>query len=190
MLDQMPAAAEIEPVARGAWIWRAYDPSIKAELFSTALATSDGVYLIDPIPLAPDAAGELGKLGQIAAIVVTNENHRRASDQFAGQFRVPIYERALKVEELIGIAIDGAAPGEIAILSESDRGTMVIGDALINFEPYGFALLPAKYCSNRKTMHRSLAQLLDYSFERMLFAHGTPIVSGARQRLEQLLRDC
>ena len=65
---------------------------------------------------------------------------------------------------------------------------MIMGDALINFEPYGFTFLPAKYCSNAKMMRRSLPKLLDYSFDRMLFAHGTPIVCGARQRLEELLR--
>jgi hypothetical protein len=186
----MPVAEEIEPIVRGVWIWRVYDPTVKAELFSTALATTDGNYLIDPIPLASEALAELTKLGRIAGIVITNENHHRGGDHFAEQFRVPIYERALKGEDLIGIAIDGAPAGEIAILSQRDGGTMVIGDALINFEPSGFALLPTKYCANRKTMRHSLGNLLDYSFDRMLFAHGTPILSGARKRLEHLLRDC
>ena len=75
----------------------------------------------------------------------------------------------------------------MALHYDDDGGTMVVGDALINFEPHGFALLPAKYCPNSKLMRRSLAKLLDYSFERMLFAHGTPILSGARASLEQLL---
>lgn len=185
----MPEAAEIELVVGGVWIWRAYDPAVKAELFSTALATSGHVYLIDPIPLAPGAIAELNGFGRITGVIVTNENHQRAGGHFAEQFQVPIYEGGFHRDGLNGIAIDGAPAGEIAILCESDGGTMVIGDALINFEPYGFALLPAKYCSNQKTMRRSLVKLLDYSFDRMLFAHGTPILSDARQRLEQLLRD-
>jgi len=189
MVDEMPVAEEIEPVAGGVWIWHVYDPTVKAELFSTALETSGGVYLIDPIALASDAVAELTELGRIAGIVVTNENHNRAGRDFADQFQVPIHERTLKSDGLIGIPIDGAPAGEIAILSERDGGTMVIGDALINFEPYGFSLLPAKYCSDRKAMRLSLGKLLDYSFDRMLFAHGMPILSGARQRLEQLLRD-
>jgi hypothetical protein len=85
--------------------------------------------------------------------------------------------------------IDGAPVGEIAIHLEDRNGTMVIGDALINFEPYGFALLPPKYCTDAKVMRRSLAKLLDYSFERMLFAHGLPILAGARERLAQLLNE-
>ena len=39
-------------------------------------------------------------------------------------------------------------------------------------------------------MRQSLEKLLDYSFERILFAHGTPILSGGRARVEQLLAGC
>ena len=87
----------------------------------------------------------------------------------------------------MAIEIEGGPPGEIAIHSDAEKGSLIIGDALINFEPYGFALLPAKYCSNARLMRRSLRKLLDYTFQRMLFAHGTPILTAARQRLEQLL---
>ena len=75
----------------------------------------------------------------------------------------------------------------MALHYSSNGGTMVVGDALINFEPHGFGLLPAKYCLDSKLMRRSLEKILDYAFDRMLFAHGTPILSGARQRTEQLL---
>jgi hypothetical protein len=36
-------------------------------------------------------------------------------------------------------------------------------------------------------MSRSLRKLLDVKSERMLFAHGNPILSGATYRLGQLL---
>jgi hypothetical protein len=87
------------------------------------------------------------------------------------------------------VAIEGGPNGETAIHFAGTQGTMVIGDALINFEPYGFTLLPAKYCSNFKLMRRSLAKLLDYPFERMFFAHGMPILVHARDRLELLLKE-
>ena len=185
----MAAAAEIETVAPGLWLWQAYDPTVKAELFSTAIATLAGIYLIDPIPLRPEAHPELTKLGAIAGVVVTNENHKRAADGFAAQFQVPIYERHVLIRGLTAVPIDGAQSGEIAVYCETDGGTLIVGDALIHCEPYGFALLPAKYCSNQKLMRRSLPKLLNYPFTRMFFAHGTPILSRARQRLEQLLQD-
>ena len=63
----------------------------------------------------------------------------------------------------------------------------IIGDALINFAPYGFTFLPAKYCSNQKQMRQSLGKLLAYKAERMFFAHGLPILSAASERLRGLL---
>ena len=183
----MPVAAELEPVAPGIWIWRFYDPAVKADLFSTAIETSHGIYLVDPIPLAPDATSELRERGTIAGILVTNHNHVRAADDFARRFQVEVYDCGRIARGLDAISIEGAPPGEIAIHSEAEGGTLIMGDALINFEPYGFAFLPAKYCSNARVMRRSLPKLLDFTFERILFAHGTPILKGARQRLEQLL---
>jgi hypothetical protein len=197
----MPRASEIEPVAAGIFIWSFYDPSVKADLFSTALETASGIFLIDPIPLAPAALAELGARVKIAGIIVTNENHERAAAEFAERLQAPIYldrtvatqlSRIVPVREnefpsgMTAIAIEGGPAGEIAIHFAE---TLVIGDALINFEPYGFALLPPKYCTDAKRMRRSLAKLLDYSFERMLFAHGLPILSGARDRLEMLLNE-
>ena len=66
-------------------------------------------------------------------------------------------------------------------------GTTNFGDALINFGAHGFSLLPAKYCSNPRRMRASLQTLSRLRFERMLFAHGTPILSGAAARLRNLL---
>ena len=51
----------------------------------------------------------------------------------------------------------------------------------------GFTLLPAKYCADQKTMRKSLRRLLDHAFERILFAHGFPILSGGAGRLRTLL---
>src|ERR1700704_1768198 len=87
----MPHASEIEPVFPGSSIWRRYDSSVKADLFSTALETASGTYLIDPIPLAPEALASLAGQVKIAGIIVTNENHERAAAQFSEKFAVPIY---------------------------------------------------------------------------------------------------
>lgn len=202
----MPVASEIEPVAPGVILWRFYDPAVKADLFSTAITSPAGTYLVDPIPLAPEANAQLHAGAAVVGIIVTNENHERAAGRFAEEFRVPIHlhpalldgtvlQRIQPIQDhsalapgLLAIPIDGAPPGEIAVYSNADGGTLIIGDALINFEPHGFGFLPARYCSNAKRMRRSLPRLLDYSFERMLFAHGTPILKGARRRLEDLLQ--
>lgn len=182
-------------------IWHRYDPKVKADLFSTALKTAAGLWLIDPIASLPDALE--GVKG--AGIIVTNDNHARAAADFATRLAVPIYASAETRDGLEGseirrledgqaialgltaITIAGAPPGEMALHHASDGGTLVVGDALINMESHGFTFLPAKYCKNAKLMRRSLHRLVEYSFERILFAHGTPIVSRAHSRLVALL---
>jgi hypothetical protein len=187
----MAIAPEIEPVAPDLSLWRVYDPAVKAELYSTAITVAECTYLVDPVSLTPDALVQLGCESAVAGIVVTNENHHRAAADFAGKFEAPIYLDGSQPfpPGLTPVPIEGAVPGEIAVHSEAAGGVLIMGDALINFEPYGFAFLPAKYCSNVKVMRRSLPKLLDYSFERILFAHGTPILAGAHRRLEQLLEN-
>ncbi|HEX8899485.1 MAG TPA: hypothetical protein VF751_12365 [Chthoniobacterales bacterium] len=187
----MIRASEIEWIAPRLCVWRVYDPNVKAELWSTSITTDERTYLIDPTPLGPQALSKLRARSPVAGIVVTNENHQRSAADFARKFQAPIYSADSDAfpHTFAPIQIEGAPAGEIAVYCKDDSGTIIIGDALINFEPYGFALLPAKYCSNPKLMRRSLPKLLNYSFERMVFAHGTPILSGARHRLEQLLEE-
>ena len=186
-------------------VWHGYVPAVKADLYSTCLLTATGAYVVDPIPLGNQAFNELIGFARVAGIVVTNSNHHRASAQFAEQFSAPVFMRGETFPDktsgefrriadsdeicdgLRVIGIEGAASGEIVLHYVPDGGTLVVGDALINFEPYGFTFLPGKYCLNEKEIRQSLRKLLDYEAERMLFAHGMPILSGASDRLRGLL---
>lgn len=187
------------------WHWQAYDPAVKADLSSGAAQCGDRLFLIDPIPLDPPALAKLTAHRTIGGVLVTNSNHPRASAALARQLGATIFASEPAIHEFVdaktqpiaageimpglaAITIEGAASGEMAFHFADSGGTLVVGDALINFEPYGFTMLPAKYCSNQKQMRRSLRQLLDSPFERLLFAHGSPILSSARARLDTLLR--
>ena len=201
----MSAASDLTRVSPSLLLWPAYDPAVKADLFSTALVTANGTYLVDPIPLHQDPLNDLVNLGPIQGIIVTNANHWRAAPEFAAKFSVPIVAKTESLpansdvvfhgigdgakigHELSAMTIDGAAPGEIALFWARAGGTLIVGDALINFEPLGFALLPAKYCTNQRAMGRSLRNLLDWQVERIFFAHGWPITTRASERLRQLL---
>ena len=211
----MAIACELVQVAPSLLIWKTYDPALKADLFSTAITTRNGTFLVDPIPLADAALAQLLNAGSVTGVIVTNSNHLRASADFADRFSVPIVAHpqtfpgqafpGTKVrqsdglvrwrvgdgskicDEIAVIGIDGAAAGEIVLHYAPNGGMLIIGDALINFEPYGFTFLPHKYCSNEKEMRRSLRKLLTRKAERMLFAHGPPIQSAASARLRQLL---
>jgi hypothetical protein len=205
MILPVRPASDFDRIAPYLALWHCYDPAVKAELYSTCLLTSDGACLIDPIPLESEALDEVVGSARVAGIIVTSSNHDRASSRFAEQFSVPIFARRDAFpdktpdeftsvddgneicDELRVIGIEGAGPGEIAVFYPADNGTLIVGDALINFEPYGFTFLPAKYCSNEKEMRQSLRKLSACRAERMLFAHGIPILSGASDRLQNLL---
>ena len=199
----MHPAEELCQVASGLFFWQAYDPKVKADLFSTALLTSSGILIVDPIPLADAALNELVRAAPVIGIVITSFNHLRAFGEFSNRFSAPLFAHRNSLPEEVSftkladgdkicgaldvIELTGAAPGEIALHFPLNDGTLVVGDALINFEPLGFSLLPRKYCSDEKEMQRSLRKLLLHKAERMFFAHGTPILSGATARLHQLL---
>jgi len=202
----MPPASDLLRLGNSLWLWQMYDSSVKSDLFSTAIKTDSRLFLIDPIPLASPCLEELAVPIGATSVLVTNLNHPRAAAAFAQLLKAPIFAAAPVVGKFsttdvtaiadgekigaggLAITIDGAATGELAFHFPDDGGTMVIGDALINLEPYGFTLLPTKYCSDQKAMRRSLRRLLEWPFERLLFAHGTPILAAAREQLETLLR--
>jgi glyoxylase-like metal-dependent hydrolase (beta-lactamase superfamily II) len=82
------------------------------------------------------------------------------------------------------ISLDGFGPGETAFWRE---GVLIAGDALIHLPPYGFSMLPDKYCADPKKGRESLKKLLRLPVETLAFAHGLPIVANARERLAGLL---
>jgi hypothetical protein len=199
----MRAAEEFQRVTDSLSVWQAYEPAVKADLTCCAFQSPGGWILVDPIPLADEALAELPGGKPVAAIVLTNGNHERAAAEYRRKFAAPIFahleargeftleadhwvEGGARILDALDVAqIDGAAKGEIALHA---GGILMMGDALINLDPHGFAFLPDKYCINAQRMRVSLRKLLQFSFDIMTFAHGLPLVSGEKKRLEQLLQ--
>jgi len=197
----MPVAQEIHEFTPSLFTWGAYEPAVKCELTSAAVATADGLVLIDPIELAEDPLARLLHGRTPIAIVLTNGNHTRAAGTFRSRLAIPIFAaRDAEGLEIIPdstlvdgsiapggmrvVTLPGAGAGEIALLGS---GVACIGDALINLPPEGFRLLPAKYCSDAMELRNSLRKLLSYEIHVVTFAHGAPLVVAGRRRLEQLL---
>ena len=202
MLGTMRPVDEFQQINDDLILWQGYDPSVKADLFSTALRAGGEWFFIDPIPLAKAPLAELARLAKPAAVILTNGNHERAAHAFREKFSVPVLtheaaigELSIAVDEqitdgatlrkgLVAVHLPGAGRGEIAL--HAGR-VLAMGDALVNLDQTGFAFLPDKYCENARQLRQSARKLLALDFEIMTFAHGTPIVSGAKSRLENLL---
>ena len=195
-------AEEFQTVRDDLFFWQTYEPAVKCELSCCARRFGNDLVFIDPIPLAKVALAELVADATPRAIIVTNGNHARAAAEYRERFSIPLLAHAAAAVEL-GLAIDqpladgdtalgrfsvveiaGAAPGEIALHAE---GIAHVGDALIHLDPLGFATLPDKYCTDPRALRRALGKLLRFDFELLTFAHGLPLVSQARRRLENLL---
>src|ERR1041384_3860721 len=127
----MIAAAELVPMGAGLWLWQAYDPVVKSDLFSTAAKSGAHLFLIDPIPLAPGPRAELRAQGEVTGVLVTNSNHPRAAADFARQLGATIFAAEpvvgqfedAKTQSIAGkeimagvaaIPLAGAATGEMA----------------------------------------------------------------------------
>lgn len=197
----MISANEIFQINPSLYFWQIYEPAVKCDLSSVAYRSSAGLVLIDPVPLTSQALKELTSYGQPVAVILTNANHERAAQFYHRTFNLPIIaapearpglsllpDVILQFEELIyglrPIPLTGAVAGETAFLAP--EGILMVGDCLIHLNR-GLELLPDKYCLNPKQMRDSLQQLLSLSFDTVTFAHGIPLVKGAREKLRSIL---
>ena len=198
----MVVAKSLQNIAPGVWSWHAYDPDVRTDLFSTAVAAETGLVLVDPIRLSEAGMEELALHRPVAAIVLTNENHTRAAAWFRGRFGAPIFAHpeavgslTVAVDGMLGqsrplagnltvLEISGAAPGEIALWLPS--GSLHLGDAVVNLESTGLAPLPEKYCVDSALLQESLRSLPVEGVDLVTFAHGPALCQGGGRRLREL----
>lgn len=167
--------------------------------------TTAGNVGIDPVE--PDAAdlAELVRLG-VATIALTNRNHVRASTALraATGARVAIHpedaaharsqgaeiDAALhggsRVGPLVAVAVPGKSPGEVA-LHWPERRILFVGDAVIGNPPGRCSLLRDNVMDDPERLRASVETLLALDFDVLLTGDGAPILSGAHDRLEELV---
>jgi len=192
----MKPVEELHHISSELAVWQEYDPSVKVDCTSTALATPEGWLLIDPIPLADSCLAELMAMRPFAGIVLTSGNHQRASLDLRAKLGLRIYAPLAPDlvfdEELTpgagpwrGVEIypvRGAGPREIAVR----LGTlMVFGDAVIHLGE--LTVLPDKYCEDPKALRACLKQLTELDLNVACVAHGWPIRERAFARIRAIL---
>jgi glyoxylase-like metal-dependent hydrolase (beta-lactamase superfamily II) len=196
----MTPAPEFQLIRPGLFFWQAYDPAVKIDLCCCALETAGGILFCDPVPLDSLAEEELIAARTPRAILLTNANHERNAALLARRYGIEIWapsaargqvqatrwyaEGPILDGDLEAIALEGFAPGETALWWQD---VLLLGDALINLPPYGFTMLPRKYCEDAEAAANSLKKLLRFPVETLTFAHGLPLVSQTRQRLADLI---
>jgi glyoxylase-like metal-dependent hydrolase (beta-lactamase superfamily II) len=169
------------------------------------LRDAGGNICIDPVEPDPATLDEIVRLG-LARTIITNRNHVRAANTVRARTgaRTAIhpqdaaYARSQGAEidddarpgEWVGplaiIEVPGKSPGEIA-LHWPERRLLIVGDAVIGNPPGRCSLLPEKVMDDRARLGASLRRLLDLDFDTLLVGDGASILSGARDRLHDLV---
>ena len=163
----------------GFFTWHAYDPSCKAELWSTAYITEKDTILFDPIDWPKNTPSPTGRV----QIVKTNANHDRCCESLARSFRGRTSPTPLGFQI---IALGGAGENETAYF-HLETGTLVVGDALIHLYPNPIMPLPDKYCTDPSRLRQSLGNLAKLPIRRIFFAHGAPILQDGVREIRNLL---
>jgi len=161
---------------------------------------------IDPVQPSEQDLKEIARFG-VVRILLTNRNHSRAANQVraATSAKTSIHsedaphaksqgaqlDTAIDVGERIGpllvIGVPGKSPGEVAFYWP-ERRILIIGDAVIGSPPGRCGLLREKVMDDPPRLKQSVRKLLALDFDTLLPGDGTPILNGAKERLEELVQ--
>ena len=193
----MKPVSELDWIGRDLAVWHGFDSVARCDCGSTAVLTSPGWVIFDPLPLSGSAWAEILDVANVHAIALTSGNHQRESLSLKETLQVSIHAPKsargeidadfwLKNGEALAgfslVDLPGATPGESAWC---DGRRLVLGDALIHFDQLEF--LPDKYCTNPAELRKSVRKLLDLDFDSVFFAHGLPLLSQAHEKMAALL---
>jgi glyoxylase-like metal-dependent hydrolase (beta-lactamase superfamily II) len=166
---------------------------------------TEGNLCIDPVAPGDEGLADIARIG-VARILLTNRNHSRAANlvrartgattlihpQDAAHARSQGAEidGDLKAGETVGpftvVAAPGKSSGEVA-LHWPQRKVLVVGDVVIGHPPGRCGLLRDKVMDDPAGLRRSVRALLALDFDILLVGDGTPILSDAKQRLQELV---
>jgi glyoxylase-like metal-dependent hydrolase (beta-lactamase superfamily II) len=169
------------------------------------IAHPRGAICIDPVE--PGAA-DLEEIirARPTRVVLTNRNHVRAAnlvrertgarvaihpaDAAHARSQGAVIDDELKVGERVGplavIAVPGKSPGEVA-LHWPERKILIVGDAVIGNPPGRCGLLREQVMDDPARLRESVRNLLAIDFDTLLVGDGVSILSGASDRLRELV---
>lgn len=195
----MKPVPDYQRITNDLFVWHAFNPECKTDCWSTAVRTPQGFVLIDPIRLEEQAMARMVGDDRVAAVLLTSGNHLRGSLYEMERLDIPLYapegaqgevraahwirDGEVVHDTLKAVGLPGGGPGETAYLAP---GVLIVGDALVNLS--GLEVLPDEYCANPRTLRSVLVNLASLHFDVLCFAHGSPIVEGARKQVEELVR--
>lgn len=197
------AVAEVaEEVVPGVWRWGVANERIGgAESTGHAVAWADGVVLVDPVRLAPDA---LATLGPVTEILLTAQCHQRSAWRYRRELGATVWapEGTRPMEEepddrysagdllpggLRAVHTPGPEEVHYCFLLERETRVLFCSDLLTNYGGRGLDFVPLAYHDDPAQTQRTVEGLLDLDFAVLCLDHGSAIVDDPKAAIRDLL---
>jgi hypothetical protein len=192
----------------GLFHWSVVHDRIKIRVHSHYVETAAA--LIDPmVPEAGLDSFEPARLPEV--ILLTNRHHYRHSARFVEAFGCPVlcheaglheFESGPEVQPfsfgdevargIVALEVDAICPEETAFYLNSLDGVLSVADGVIRARGGRLSFVPDYLLGDdpepvKEGLRAAYRRLLDYEFENLLFAHGSPIVGGAKATLREFV---
>ncbi len=192
-------------VIEGVFTWSWFSEPHGYDFNGHLIRHPGGNLCIDPVEPGEAVLDAIAGLG-VATILLTNRNHSRAAnavrlrcgaktvihpdDAAHAREQGTALDGELHVGDRVGpltvIGAAGKSPGEVA-LHWPARRVLVVGDAVIGNPPGRCGLLGEAVMDDPAALRESVGKLLELDFETLLVGDGEPILTGAKQRLRELV---
>jgi glyoxylase-like metal-dependent hydrolase (beta-lactamase superfamily II) len=194
----------VDEILDGIFHWTAFHEGIRMDVSSYYVA-HESFALIDP--MLPDDGLEWFERRQAPErILLTNRHHYRHSARFVEAFDCPVYCHEAGLHEfeggpavegfafgeevapsIVALEVDAICPEDSSLHISASGGALAFADGLVRFRDDSLAFVPDSLMDDPETVKRglreSLRSLLERDFDSLLFAHGLPLVGGAKSAL-------
>ena len=202
MAEPNAVAESAEEVVPGVWRWGVANERIGgAESTGHAVAGDDGVVLVDPVRLAPEA---LAALGPVSAILLTAQCHQRSAWRYRRESGARVWapEGTRPMEEepderyhagdllpgdLRAVHTPGPEEVHFSFLREGPPGVFFCSDLLTNYGGRGLDFVPLKYHDDPAQTRRTVEGFLGLDFEVLCLDHGSAIATDPKVEIVALL---
>ena len=183
--------------------WSCFDESRNIDFNGLLWTRPAGNVVVDPMPLGTHDQAELGRLGGVATIVITNSDHTRNAEHLAALFDAEVVGPAAEsgsfaftrvvgdgeaiVPGLEALVMNGSkTPGELALVLEGT--TLITGDLVRGQRGGELNLLPDAKLSDRDAAVASVRRLAELPhMEAVLVGDGWPMFRDGAGGLQRLL---
>jgi glyoxylase-like metal-dependent hydrolase (beta-lactamase superfamily II) len=192
---------EVTTIAPGLWRWTGLHPAWTAEqggpdgwdeeVGCVYYEGPDAVVLIDPLAPPEDEERfwsaldrDVERVGRPVAVILTTESHGRSSAEIAARYRGSVRSAQ---DPPAGVEAVDTGWGPEVLLWLPEHRALVAGDVLVGDVRGGVRLPDSWLGDDREPVRTTLLPLLELPVERVLVAHGDPVLEDGHEALRRAL---